>query len=97
MIKTIKRGEKIIGIIQDNFFLKNGLENRHLMGKFGATPGIDKKAWEDHKDDLFGITITTKKGNLFISSKKNFEEHSFTENFGFGDQLFMLREHWTIK
>lgn len=93
----IKLKDKVIGELKDALFLKFVDDKKHLMKIFGNTPGIQKSAWEEVKDKIIAIKITTKKGAVFTSTKTNFEKHSFEKDFGHGVQLFMERVHWTIR
>lgn len=94
----IEREGKLIGELEEGTLFKRGVDDSaHLMYRFGHTPGIDKALWEKNQHILHDIEVETKKGVTFKSTKENFNKHSFTQDFGYGEQLFMEREHWTIK
>lgn len=94
MTTAYKRNGKFLGRLQDGVFVKDGaIENKHLLHSYGDVPAIDKKAYEANIPKE--IVIKTDK-RTFYSTGKNFEEHKFKIDHGFGEQLTMDAKHWTI-
>ena len=71
-------------------------EKKHLLHKFGSVPAIDKKVWDEYKDQFEEIYIRTSSGMRFKIDSLDFEKHKEEIDLGFGPQYIVKKEHWDI-
>ena len=97
MIYRDRITKKILGMTIDDTFLKTGLKQKHLLHNEGGVPAIDLRVWDKARDEVNNIFIRTEDGKVFMTSRDNFEAHKKEIDYGFGRQLTMPIENWTIK
>lgn len=79
----------------DRTLRKFGLTERHLMRKFGGTPGIDKLVLDTYPDCEF-VKCYTRDNRKFVIAASLLQEHGKVLNFGHGAQYFAPKELWDI-
>ena len=88
--------ERMKYVYADGVLRKFGLTERHLMRKFGNTPGIDKMVLDTYPDCLF-VKCYTKDGKKYTIAASVLQEQGKVLDFGHGTQYFAPRELWQVE
>ena len=82
---------------EDGLFYRKDLDpKKHLMRMSGSTPGINKKLYEENRDNIKHIGAITLKGTRFLISREDFEKYRFEKQFA-EPQYFVGRKNWNIR
>jgi hypothetical protein len=87
-------------IIFKNYSLENGTlsrknisDSKHLMWSLGGVPCVNADVWDKWKNRIDHISITTKQGRRFESSRDNFEANKKIIDYG-DRQYYLEPEKW---
>jgi len=75
---------------------KFGLTDRHLMRKYGGTPGIDALVLETYPECVM-VKCYHKDGRRFTILASILQEHGKRESYGHGYQYFAGKELWLVE
>lgn len=75
---------------------KFGLTERHLMRKFGGTPGIDKMVLDTYPDCSF-VKCYMKDGRKFTIATSVLQEQGKVQDYGHGAQYFAPMGLWKVE
>ena len=93
--KTIKVGNKTIGNLEDNKFIKTVVGSKHQL-KSPPAWAIDAQAFDNEvRSNVTEIVIKDKESGLeYHSSVEHFDKHKGTLDRGFGKQYFLTLNYW---
>jgi hypothetical protein len=96
--ELIKVGNKVVGCLQDNKFIKSVIGSRHRLRRPSAWT-IDSSAFDDQiKPNAAEIVIIDKEtGKKYHCSVKAFDRLKGELDRGFGRQYFLTLSHWRIE
>lgn len=88
--------ERMKYIYSGDTLRKFGMTDRHLMRKFGNTPGIDRMVLDTYPGCKF-VKCYHKDGRKFVILASILQEHGVVQNYGHGDQYFAPKELWSVE
>ena len=96
--ELIKVGEKVIGCLQDNKFIKSVIGSKHRLRRPSAW-AIDSNVFDEQiKPNAIEIVIMDKEtGKTYHCSVETFDRLKGELDRGFGRQYFLTLSHWRIE
>lgn len=86
---------KIYGEIKDKTLYRLGLDNEHLMHKYGGVPALNKRMYDSLPNFVKDIKCETKEGRKFFITREDFDRYK--ELINYGDQQYVVPfDKWYI-
>lgn len=88
---------KVIGTLEGGVFVKRASYKKHFMKIFDAW-GIDSPVVQKLQGKCSEIRIKDMDSDkVWVVPFEVFLANAFEKNFGHGKQMFLSRQHWTIR
>lgn len=72
------------------------VKDKNLMLAYGKSPGWQADVLDSLPDDWEWLEAQCDNGTVFRLSRKVFEDHKESKDFGYGMQYFVPRKFWEI-
>lgn len=86
---------KVIGTLDNNVFTKKVKASKHLLYKADAW-GIDLNAFNKHLKEAQIVITDIESNKTYRTQGSTYLAHGFTDNLGYGEQIFLPRKFFTV-